>query len=189
MKRNEELESEVERLRLHISKQKSPSIPPQATSTLRRGSSLPQKESLQWVPETAPWPTTGLPSHIPTLDRHESSDIPEVARYQMEEVTYPSSSGSFEDTEDPQHLYGTATPIWEDPKLCDPNTSLTRPATAWTPFHPTLSQPSRFADLQPSGFSEVINTPNYASSNCWQTQPSIYAWQISTVCANPFRYL
>jgi len=50
---------------------------------------------------------------------------------------------------------------------------------------PAFSQPSRFADLQQAGFADVINNPSFGTTNCWQSQPSIYAWQISTKLKAP----
>lgn len=69
----------------------------------------------------------------------------------------------------------------EDPTVFGATTTaLSQPTpAAWTPFHPAFSQPSRFADLQPSGFTDILNQPTFTNTS-WQAQPSIYAWQIST---------
>jgi len=32
---------------------------------------------------------------------------------------------------------------------------------------------------------QVINTPTFTNTTCWQQQPSIYAWQISTKLKAP----
>jgi hypothetical protein len=96
------------------------------------------------------------------------------------------------DDEASQQMYTpNAIPIWDDPMVFGPQNSqsLTKVVPAWAPFHPAFSQPSRFADLQPSGFQEVINNQPAYNTTCWQSQPSIYAWQISTKLKAPITHV
>lgn len=84
------------------------------------------------------------------------------------------------------------TPIWEDSTTAfDPNVSqsLSAPASNWAPFHPAFNQPSRFSDLQQSGFDDLLNTPTYQNSTCWQNQPPTYAWSFSTKLKAPNTYV
>lgn len=68
--------------------------------------------------------------------------------------------------------------------------AISQSTPAWAPFHPAFDQPSRFAVLQPSGFTDILNHgPSFPSSTAWQSQPSIYAWQISTKLKAPVTFV
>jgi len=67
--------------------------------------------------------------------------------------------------------------------------ALSQPTPAWQPFHPAFNQPSRFADLQPSGFTDILNQPSFPHPTAWQSQPSVYAWQISTKLKAPVTFI
>jgi hypothetical protein len=71
----------------------------------------------------------------------------------------------------------------------DSSELLSEPQSAWAPFRPAFSQSPRFTDLQTSGFNDLQSNPSYNNPSynktCWQNQPSIYAWQISTKLKAP----
>jgi hypothetical protein len=67
--------------------------------------------------------------------------------------------------------------------------TLSQPTPAWTPFHSAFNHPSRFADLQPSGFTDILNQSSFPNATCWQSQPSIYAWQIFTKLKTPVTFI
>jgi len=57
------------------------------------------------------------------------------------------------------------------------------------PFHPTFNHPSRFSEFQMAGFKDLVNNPSSPTTTSWQSQPSIYAWQISTKLKSPVTYI
>ena len=191
--RNRELEDEIEKLRAQVSAQPTASVsrapmPQDIPEELL----IPQKVELDWMPGASSTWSQG--SHIPALQ----AEAPVSTPYSNDTPIYPTApamrtnSYGSDDTEAGQQLYTQAPqaiPIWDDPIVFGPQTSqpqsLSKAAPAWTPFHPAFSQPSRFADLQQSGFADVINNPSFGASTCWQSQPSIYAWQISTKLKAP----
>lgn len=201
--RNRELENEIEKLRAQITVQ--PTTPVSAGSNPRdipEELLIPQKVELEWMPGSNPtWAQTSIPSHIPASHAEAAASSP----YMNDSTIYPtapamSTNGYADDeAEAGQPIYTQAQaqtpqviPIWDDPMIFGPQSaqpqSLSKPAPAWTPFHPAFSQPSRFADLQQSGFADVINNQNPSfptTTTCWQSQPSIYAWQISTKLKAP----
>ena len=179
---------------------------------------------MEWIPDPdqrgPSWSHGGPDGPISRGARISNRDAPSSA-YPVDNQAFPQEQETYDDaTEDPQQLCTpTAIPIWNDPMAFGTNAQQDyqkQNSTAWTPFHPALTQPSRFADLNPTGFSEVspylkhvfitpmrpysnylqvINTPTYATNatnattnantTCWQQQPSIYAWQISTKLKAP----
>ena len=193
--RNRELEEEIERLRTQVSVQTTAPVSAAAMpQDIPEELLIPQKAELDWMPgANSTWPQASLPSHIPAMQ----AEAPVSTPYTNDTPIYPtahamSTNGyGSDDTEAEQQLYTQApqaTPIWDDPMVFGPQSSsqsLSKPAPAWAPFHPAFSQPSRFADLQQSGFRDVINNPSFGASTCWQSQPSIYAWQISTKLKAP----
>jgi hypothetical protein len=198
LKRNRELEEEVEGLKeqLELAQQVSPAAtiqtPPetQEEMLLRPDADIGMKWMPVAQPEQPAWSVDSLPPHLAVMSTAtvlaQEQEFVIGDQVQM----YPARSGSFDDSEDPHQLYAaTMTPIWDDPTVLGQHSSLGTQVPAWTPFHPTFQQPSRFADLQPTGFSEVINTPSYTESTCWQSQPSIFAWQISTKLKAPVTHV
>ncbi|KUJ23796.1 uncharacterized protein LY89DRAFT_692724 [Mollisia scopiformis] len=210
LKRNKELEDEVEKLRAQISTSHTSTPPSQTISDIPEELLIPQKVTLDWMPESASctWPQS-VPPTIPALD-NTNAEIP------VSSVTYPSTEeATAAGTAVPAHMYPptnstmaydeeasqtlytpSAIPIWEDPIVFgqpETSTSLTKPVPQWAPFHPAFNQPSRFSDLQRSGFNDLMSHPSYntsfSNSTCWQNQPSIYAWQISTKLKTPVTYV
>jgi hypothetical protein len=196
MARNRELEDEIERLRAQIRAQSTTpvaatSIPQDIPAELL----MPQKVELEWMQgANSTWPQGSLPSHIPTLQAAAPVSTPytnDTPMYSSAPAMAPNGYAT-DETEDAQQLYTQvpqAVPIWDDPMVFGSQTSqsqsLSKQAPAWAPFHPAFSQPSRFADLQQSGFADVVNNPSFGNSTCWQSQPSVYAWQISTKLKPP----
>lgn len=206
LRRNQELEGVVERLKEQLA-QRMMTMPPvhpigiqqvgvQQPTGISEELLMPRKAKSGWMVETEssspPWPTADVPSHIPNMISIES---PVTNRtFSVDSQVFSSASTSFDDSEDPQQLYTPATPVWDDVMVFGPKStqSLTKPAPAWTPFHPTVSQPPRFAELPSSGFAEVTPAPGYPQQNnttCWQSQPSVYAWQISTKLKAPVTHV
>ena len=195
--RNRELESEIERLRGQASVQSTTPVSAAAVQQeIPEELLIPQKVELEWMPgANSTWPQASLPPHIPAMQ----SEAPIPAPYPTEARLFSpapalSTNGyGSDDTEAGQQLYTQtpqAIPIWDDPMVfgsqpSQSSQSLSKAAPAWMPFHPAFSRPSRFADLQQSGFKDVINNPPFEATNCWQSQPSIYAWQISTKLKAP----
>ncbi|KAH6672278.1 hypothetical protein B0J14DRAFT_483159 [Halenospora varia] len=195
LKRNKELEVEVETLRAQIAAHANPVASDSIPSEIPEELLMQQKVSLEWIPEpqaSAQWPGA-VPSHLQSMD---SPEIPVSNGAYNSQPThvYPATTAPMgyesEDT-DSKNIYSpTITPVWEDPMVFG-NTSqaVSQPTPAWAPFHPAFNQPSRFADLQQSGFSDLLNQPTYTNTTCWQQQPSIYAWQISTKLKAPVTFV
>ena len=195
--RNRELEDEIEKLRTQISVPAPGSARPNPRD-IPEELLIPQKVALDWMPggSNASWPQSTLPSHISPLPADSTASAP----YANDTTMYPTApmrtnAYAEDEAEAGQPMYAQAAqaiPIWDDPTVFGSQNahsqSLTKPAPAWAPFHPAFSQPSRFADLQQSGFADVINNdnPSYLATNTsWQRQPSVYAWQISTKLKAP----
>ena len=160
IRRNEELEDEVERLRAQLAQtQTTKNSPHQISQELL----IPQEVSLEWIPDPdqrgPSWSHGGPDGPISRGARISNRDAPSSA-YPVDNQAFPQEQETYDDaTEDPQQLCTpTAIPIWNDPMAFGTNAQQDyqkQNTTAWTPFHPALTQPSRFADLNPTGFSEV----------------------------------
>ncbi|KAG9242121.1 hypothetical protein BJ878DRAFT_517102 [Calycina marina] len=197
LRRNKELENEVDQLRAQLREQIS------LAQTSRRASQehishapadilIPQKTPLGWIPKQEQQPdsswdhrsSNGSVSRIPRIPSNES----QCSSYPVDNQVYPPETNSYDEVEDVQQVYPPASmPIWNDPMAFGANDQdfQKQNAIGWAPFQQALSQPSRFADLNPIGFSEVINTPTYTETTCWQQQPSLRAWEISTKLKAP----
>jgi hypothetical protein len=197
LNRNKELENEIEKLRLQIASQQASVAPSQIPPELTEELLMHPKVNSDWMPEQAgAWPGA-VPSHIPALNSHPSSSAANSiapSPYMHDAQIYPTTSApmGYEHDEIPQPLYTpNAIPIWDDEALYGQQAahSLSKPHPTWTPFHPAFNQPSRFADLQPSGFTDLVNNPSFTNTTCWQSQPSVYAWQISTKLKAPVTHI
>ena len=192
LKRNEELEEEIEKLREQLELQSELHSP--VTEEIPRMGELHIPRNVGWRPPSEDIITAHASHHTTPANEVPPELIPHTWRTQDDvPSTYPEypPEPAYDEAETSQHLYTpTATPIWDDALAY--GTSMTKPAPAWAPFHPALSQPSRFSDLQP-GLSEVIShsqpPPPFQNSTSWQTQPSIYAWQISTKLKAPVTHV
>ncbi len=197
LKRNKELEAEIKELRLQIASQQASVIPSQIPPELAGELLTQPKVNSDWIPEQAgAWPGA-VPSHIPALNPHPGSPAANSmppSTYMNDTQIYSTTPApiGYEHDEIPQPLYTpNAIPIWDDEALYGQQAqhSLSKPNPTWTPFHPAFNQPSRFADLQPSGFTDLVNNPSFTNTTCWQSQPSVYAWQISTKLKAPVTHI
>jgi hypothetical protein len=194
LKRNKDLELEVEKLKVQVSAAQAghvvPSpIPTALTEELMISS---RKVNLDWVPEQSS-PNGWQTSYVQPLDTH-THDIPVTDGAYTSNSTHVFHNAPpamcYEQVEESEVPKGVTTPIvtpvWEDPMIFGQTSqAITQPTPAWAPFHPAFDKPSRFADLQTSGFTDLINQPTFTNTTCWQSQPSIYAWQISTKLKAP----
>lgn len=173
LKRNKELEREVAQLQAQVAA--SSQQPSSARGSIGPEDGVGMARPGEWIPE--PQMSTGWQAHTAVTSNPQQHG-------------FPTASANIFESEDglPSTAPGLTSviPVWEDPTVFG-NTSqaLAQPTPAWAPFHPAFSQPSRFADLQPAGFTELVNQPGYQTTTCWQQQPSIYAWQISTKLKAP----
>ncbi|RQM08844.1 hypothetical protein DH86_00002986, partial [Scytalidium sp. 3C] len=86
-----------------------------------------------------------------------------------------------------QGLAAELDPSWDD-SLAAPSTTenFSKPGYSWGAMPLALSQPSRFAG--PYDENQPMSS-FYENSTCWQTQPSVYAWQISTKIKPPVTFV
>ena len=160
IRRNEELEDEVERLRAQLTHTRTTkNSSPQLSQDLL----IPQEVALEWIPDPdqrggSSWSHRGSDGSMPRPPRMSNRDAPNGA-YPVDNQVFPQEPENYDESEDPQQLCTpTAIPIWNDQMAFGNNAQQDyqkQAPAAWTPFHPALSQPSRFADLNPTGFSEV----------------------------------
>lgn len=125
IKRNKELEAEVEQLRAQVAATAAPVVPvPDTVPAEMPGEILmPQKVPLEWVPEAAScaWPGA-VPSHLERHGSHGSHpemDIPISSGNYVSNPSqiYPTAATAMgydnEETEASQQLYTpTAIPVW-----------------------------------------------------------------------------
>lgn len=192
LRRNQELEVEVERLKAQVASTNSPTIAAPAPPKIAEELLIPQKATLNWMPETA---ATWIPrsSHGPAPPTSDPSitnvNYPHVPSQQV--YTQPVVRMVYDD-EQPQQMYSPSeSSVWDETETFGPHCTtqaLTSSVPAWAPFDPVYSQPSRFSDLQATEFNNVVSQPNY-NTTCWQNQPATYAWQISTKLKSPSTYL
>jgi hypothetical protein len=199
LKRNRELEAEIEKLRAQLAVQHAPS--PVATGSepadeLLMPSQKVSLETLEWTREagsSCPWPKAAAPQ-LKMRSESPSTSYPAPAADSIYTPT-PSSSTTMGYEETAQTVYSTTSApsgVWDEPAAVfgPPTTqALAKPLQAWAPFNPSFSQPSRFADLQQAGFNDLISNPQPYETSCWQNQPSIYAWQLSTKLKAPATYV
>jgi hypothetical protein len=197
LKRNKELEEEIEKLRAQVAARQIPAASTQTPPQIPEELLVPQKDQLEWMGEAASPPGTwsgAVPSHGPTSSTNTDLPVSAYASNDAQTVhAYPPVATPIGyDDETSQQLYTpNSAPVWEDPLVLGTRTtqSVAKPVTAWAPFPPAFSGPSRFADLQKSGFNNLVNTPPGYNTTCWQSQPSTYAWQISTKIKAPVTYV
>ena len=152
---------------------------------------VPHKVELYWATGSAAcaWPQPV--SHIPVLNTNQ---IPTSNAGYSSATFYPATTSSM-GYDDEGSIY-TPTESWGSPAPYGgrPQTitqTLSKSVLAWSPIDPTFSHhqhPSRFPDMQMSGFSDMVDQQTY-SSTCWQNQPQIYYWQMPTKLKPPVTYL
>ncbi|KAL5327497.1 hypothetical protein ACEPPN_005195 [Leptodophora sp. 'Broadleaf-Isolate-01'] len=197
LKRNRELEEEVEKLRAQITGHHTPItghhtpvLGVQAAPEIPEDLLVPHKVELDWAPNSAScgWPPAV--SHLPVLNPNQQ--IPTSNAGYTSTTSYPATTSSMA-YDDEGSIY-TPTESWGSPVPYGgghqtTTQTMTKSVPAWSPIDPTFShQPSRFSDMQMSGFNNVVNHQPY-SSTCWQNQPQLYSWQMSTKLKAPVTYL
>jgi len=182
LQRNHELEVEIEKLRSQLSS--ATSTPSQIPSELSEDVYSAPKNEINWIPESSlGW--TSIPTNV------QSSMAMTPGGYMNDSPSYPATSNPM--GYDQEVFAPTAIPMWNDSQVFGANqhshgNELSK-MTTWMPFHPNFNQPSRFADLQLSGFRDLVNSPSSSTTTSWQSQPSIYAWQISTKLKSPVTHV
>jgi TolA-binding protein len=145
LQRNQELEAEIDRLRSQLSS--TTSTPSQIPTELSDDLYVQPKNELEWMPE----PSLGWRTSAP------ATEMPNSMAYVTEGRVYPATPTSM----GYDHELYAAIPIWNETQVFggqqNPQ-SLAKGTPTWTPFHPAFSQPSRFADLQQTGFTEMLPT-------------------------------
>ena len=186
LKRNRELEEEIAKLRAQLQ------APQASPAAMEKEHLIPQKGAVDWMPGSTPsqWPA----SHISTLNTNAELQASSTSFIQAQSVySYPATSPSVAyDETSPQLYTPNLTPIEDDAMAfgSQPSQGLSKQSPAWSPFHPAFAQPARFSgNLQQSGFDELMNHQASYNSTSWQSQPSIYAWQISTKLKAPVTYV
>jgi hypothetical protein len=174
LKRNRELEDEVEKLRAQVTAQQPPITPAQIAPEISEELLIPQKVTLDWIPQSpsSQWPASAV-SHIPPQDAKIDS-VSSVSYPTTTAPIYTPTTGAIRYEEETSQPLYTGTAIWDGSMEFGPQTTtqaVTKSTPAWAPFHPTFNQPSRFSDLQTTGFNDMINNPAF-NSTCWQNQPS-----------------
>ncbi|TAQ84323.1 hypothetical protein B7494_g7355 [Chlorociboria aeruginascens] len=171
MKRNEELENEIEKLKAqlnnsHTTSPTTPNCPDMSHELL-----FPKREPSEWLLDPGcPWPGPG--ANMPELN-----PSPPYSSAEMYSGSAMAPAMGYVDDEASQQLYTPmATPIWQDPAMPGQSSqSLTKPTTAWAPFHPSFSQPSRFAEILTSRFDAMVSTPpEFPKPTNRQSQPSMH---------------
>ncbi|KAH8586997.1 hypothetical protein B0O99DRAFT_40589 [Bisporella sp. PMI_857] len=162
IKRNEQLEVEVEGLRAQLALAQA-GTPEEQPPNIQEKLVTPHKAGLEWLlepePGTGPWIPRGH-QNSPIDNAGQLAQMGNDTQYPPEKLYLPGVS-KYEDSKKPQDLYiPSAIPIWDDQIAIDKNSQgLLKPTLSWTPFHPVLPQPSGYADLNPAGFSEVSQEP------------------------------
>lgn len=177
LKRNQDLEAEIERLRAQLSARATGQPTSRISSEIPEELLMPSKVELEWIPATSSWNNPDIPSH--SNGSYPSSEAPSY------------TPNSYED-EQPQPLYSSnASPVWNEQVVFGSNGSqpLSKSSQAWA--YQSSYPSSRFSSPVPSqtrNFSEQVNPSSYTPP-CWQSQPSIYAWQMSTKMKTPHTYI
>jgi len=165
IQRNAELEEEVEKLRAQIAQsqvvQQTATSLPQAAPHIPEEQLIAQKVTLEWLPkpeQPLQWSTGAMESHNPSIPSNDAADAPYTLGDQIYPPREPEGYDEQDDSQQQQYAQ-TAIHVWNDPMALDDGTqSFAKPDSEWAHFHPALSQPSRFADPQASGFSEVCSS-------------------------------
>ena len=111
IKRNKELEAEVEKLRSQVAAQTAPVVPDPVPvpAEMPEEMLMPQKVSLEWSPEAESCPWSGaVSSDIPVSNGNYTSNASQIYPTEAAAIGYGN-----EEAEASQHLYtAPATPVW-----------------------------------------------------------------------------
>jgi hypothetical protein len=185
IKRNQELVSEVERLRSQLNRQERVQPMPTPTHEHQEGLLLPPKRpSLDWMPEP---PANNIWSnHVSPVEQTRDSPFSNHHYQPKNQPVYPISHSidGYISEQSPEVLFSPPDALlWHEPLLNTNQTSAeeSKEIPAWT----RLQEPSKCTHLHPTGFADVLNSPPQYLTTCWQAQPSTYAWQICTKLKEP----
>ncbi|CZT05801.1 uncharacterized protein RCO7_03947 [Rhynchosporium graminicola] len=203
LKRNRDLEEEVEKLRAQITGHHTPitghhtpvlsvQIPPEIPDDMM----LPHKVELDWA-RTPTWPPTA--SHLPILNT--SQHIATSNAGYPSTTSYPASASSMGYEGEgsiytPTESWGSPVPYGSGPQSSQ---GLAKSVPAWShsPVDPSFSHQAHMQQM--SSFNIDVNNqhhPYTTSTTCWQNTPQNYtaathphAWQMSTKLKTPVTYL
>ncbi|KAL3418096.1 hypothetical protein PVAG01_09811 [Phlyctema vagabunda] len=189
LERNRQLEMEIEKLKAKV---QGHELSPEVEDVKMHQTTPPYGEWTEEDAPSCPWSSTSdgpIPIVVP---QHIKID-PSIPFVPMDIPVYPAPAtsqnnfmGLDQDASDQHYTSIPSSSGWDDPSM-----TATSTAPSWTAFAPTFQQPSRFTDSNTTmpRFTDVIEAPNgsgqYQNSTCWQAQPSVYAWQISTKVSAP----
>lgn len=181
LQRNCELEAERETLKSQLSL--AISIPSTTPSELPEDTCNVPKNKINCIPDSdLGW--TNMPTEVQPSIRMTSG------AYTSETSAYPLTTASMGFGQ--EHYASTAIPIWNGPQVFGPlqpqDDNLSK-LTTWAPSQPAFEQPSRFANLQLSDSKDLVYNPTCFTPTFWQSQPSTYAWQISTKLKSPVTHI
>jgi hypothetical protein len=183
LQRIKELEAENEKLKIQAAATQAGHVLPSPIPTELPGELvMSRKINLDWVPEPSSPNNWHTPYHQP-LEAHNTPVID--PRYtgrtnQSFHNAPPAIAYEVEEPESKSVATSILTPAWEDAMVFGQP-----PQALAQPFHPVFDKPSRFSDVPPAGFTNLINQPTFTNTTCWQSQPSVYAWQFSTKLKAP----
>ncbi|KAI6246235.1 hypothetical protein HI914_05892 [Erysiphe necator] len=150
LKRNQDLEAEIERLRAQLTSQAHLPNTSQISPDMLEDLLMSQKNEVNWIPSTSSW---------------NSSEIPNISNN-----SYPSSEApsythtSFED-EQSQNLYtSNASPVWNEQAVYGSTTGqpISKSSQTWPPYQNSYPSSSRFSSPVPSQNS------NYGDAVIWR---------------------
>lgn len=138
LKRNQDLEIEIERLRAQLTSRMPVSNVTRIPSEISEDLLLPQKVELNWIPSTSTW-TNGEISNT-SNNSYPSSEAPSYTHT------------SFDD-ESSQCLYpSNSSPMWNDQSVFGTTTTppLSKPTQAWASYQSSYPPPSQYSSPVPS---------------------------------------
>lgn len=181
IKRNQELESEVERLRSQLNLQEI--VQPLPTPSRELQEELLLQPKVEWMPE----PSNIWSNHVSPIESPHDSPFAEQPYPPTSQPVYPvhHSIGGYVPEQSPEALFAPSDVLlWEEPIINSSNQTSPEEAKAIQAWAP-LQEPSRFLHLEQTGFADVMTPPPQYLTTCWQAQPSTYAWQICTKLKAP----
>ncbi|RDW75910.1 hypothetical protein BP5796_06731 [Coleophoma crateriformis] len=195
IERNRQLECEIAKLKAQVQVQE---VSPEADDLINGVNGMTGGNTSmmgEWTEQDAPscpWDASeAMPVPI-VVPQHIKID-PNAPFVPMDIPVYSAQAQSHRGfvIPEPDNTESLYTPIstsaWEDPSMTS-----TAPGQPWTAFAPTFQQPSRFPATKNNSGLELTDHTNppvpiqrFQNSTCWQAQPSVYAWQISTKLSSP----
>jgi len=199
LKRNEELECEVQKLRAQINIQlnaplPTPPIPGADNVTLSNAAAqshlmMPKSTVVDYFPDGEEmWNGRGpiMESIVETGNNTPYSSAAGTPLYPV-----PTSMG-YAESENSQHIYSPLDePIWDEPLLPPSQCSNKSSIQTWTSFPSSVDHHSssryHHNDVQLFPHPQFHQQQAYPTTTtaCWQAQPCTFAWQITTKIKPP----